>query len=194
MKRLCFVSVFVLLAFVAASVGAFAQKKGLKNFYSKEHKVGFRYLADWKAEAVQGAADDAPEFNVIAVVKPTKSAERAYRNTNYADASAELSVASVSEQQCQQKFPNPSEPPEVPHRLKIGNNIFYRVEQGEGATGHFYDTITYHTFHDGKCYQIATEVHTLNLMTLRDTDKSIRAVNDNQLGANLETVVRSLYF
>src|SRR5437588_8210548 len=138
MKRICFVSMFVLLASgVVASVGAFAQRGGLKNFYSNEHKVGLKYPAGWKAETAQGTADDAPEFSIIAVVGPTKRAERAYRKTNYGDASAEISVASVSEQQCKQKFPNPTEPPEVPHRIKLGNNLFYRIDQSEGAAGNF---------------------------------------------------------
>ena len=187
MKRICFMLLFTLLA-----GGVVASKSGWKNFYSKDQKVGFKYLANWRLEMESGPTADAPEFILIASVKPSKRAERAYRGTNYSEASTTLSVASVSEEQCKQKFPNPSEPPEVPRRIKLGNHMFYRVTQSEGAAGNFYDSTTYHTFHDGKCYQFVTVIHTLNI---NNFDKgTVKAFNDKKLSAEMRAIVRSLYF
>ena len=183
MKRICLLLVFALLA-----VGVVASKSRWKNFYSKESKVGFKYLAGWKLERGESSTADDQGFKEIATVN---TPEGAYPVTNFVGARATLSVASVPEATCK-KF-SPSTPDPSPRRrVKVGNNMFYRVTGSEGAAGHIIETRIYRTFHDGRCYQFDLELDQANM---GNYDKgTVRAVNDRKVFAKLEASVRWLYF
>ena len=183
MKRICLILVFALLA-----GGVVASKSRWKSFYSKESKVGFRYLAGWKLEPGASSTVDDQGFKEIATVS---TPEGAYAGTNFVEARATLSVASVPEATCQ-KFP-PSGVDSAPRRrVKVGNNMFYLVTGSEGATGHIIETRTYRTFHDGRCYQFDLALNKGN-MSFYDKG-TVRAINDRKVFASLEAIVRSLYF
>jgi hypothetical protein len=183
MKRICLVLVFTLLA-----GGVVASKSRLKNFYSKESKVGFKYLASWKFEPGESSTVDDQGFKEVATVS---TPEGAYARTNFVGARATLSVASVPETTCKQ-FPPSGDDASPRRRVGVGNNMFYLVTGSEGAVGHVIETRTYRTFHDGRCYQFDL---TLDVANMGNYDKgTVRAVNDRKVFANLEAIVRSLYF
>jgi hypothetical protein len=182
-KRICLVLVFTLLA-----AGAVSSKSKWKKFYSKESKVGFKYLANWKLEPGGGATDGDQGFKGIATVN---TPEGAYPGTNFGHARATLSVASVTEATCKQ-FPPPGGDSSPRRRVKVGNNMFYLVTDTDGGAGRLVETEIYRTFHDGMCYQFELEMSVGNM---GNYDKgTVREVNGRKVFANLEAMVRSLYF
>lgn len=183
MKRICLALALTLLA-----MGTVAAKGRWKNFYSREHRVGFKYFTNWKLKPGESSAETPQDFKGVASVSPPK---RAYRGTNFGDASVTLSVASVGEEACKQAATTAAEHSK-PRRVKMGRNWFYMVTGSEGAAGHFYESTIYRTFHDGRCYEFELITDILNIGNF---DKgTVRPVNDRKLSADLKAVVRSLYF
>jgi hypothetical protein len=183
MKRVCLVLVFTLLA-----GGVVASKSRWKNFYSKESKVGFKYLANWKLEPGDSSTVGDQGFKEIATVN---TPEGAYAGTNFGHARATLSVASMTEATCKQ-FPPSGGDSSPRRRVKVGNNMFYLVTGTDGGAGRLVDTEIYRTFHDGRCYQFDLEMSVANM---GNYDKgTVREVNGRKVFANLEAIVRSLYF
>jgi hypothetical protein len=183
MKRICLVLAFTLLA--TATVAA---KGRWKNFYSREHRAGFKYFANWKLKKGESSAEIPQDFKEVASVSPPK---RAYRGTNFGDASATLSVGSVSKETCKQASSTAAETSK-PRRVKMGHHWFYMVTGSEGAAGHIYDNTIYRTFHDSRCYEFEL---TMDILNIGNFDKgAVRPVNDRKLSADLKAVVRTLYF
>ena len=183
MKRICLALAFTLLA-----TGTVASKGRWKNFYSREHKVGFKYFANWKLKKGESSAETPQDFKGVASVSPL---QRAYRGTNFGDASATLSVGSVSKETCKQAS-STSTNPSKPRRVKMGHHWFYMVTSSEGAAGHFYESTIYRTFHAGRCYQFDFITDILNIGNF--DRRTVRPVNDRKLSADLKAVIRSLYF
>jgi hypothetical protein len=183
MKRICLALAFTLLA-----TGTVASKGRWKNFYSREHKVGFKYSADWRLKKGESSAMTPEDFKGVAKVSPPK---RAYRGTNLGDASATLSVGSVSEETCKQMTSIAAEQSK-PRRVRMGHNWFYMVTGSEGAAGHIYESTIYRTFHDGRCYQLDLIMDILNMGNF---DKgTVKQVNERKFSADFNSIVRSLYF
>ena len=182
-KRICLVLVFTFLA-----AGAVSSKSKWKIFYSKESKVGFKYLANWKLEPAESSTADDQGFKEVATVN---TPEGAYAGTNFGSARATLSVASMTEAACKQ-FPPSGGDSSPRRRVKVGNNMFYLVTGTDGGAGRFVETEIYRTFHDGRCYQFDLEMSVANM---GNYDKgTVREVNGKKVFANLEAMVRSLYF
>lgn len=184
MKRICLVLVFTLFAVGLAS----AQSSRLKNFYSKESKVGFKYPAKWKAVSEQNSTADEQGFKELVTVTIP---ERNYPGTNFVESYSRLAVASVPNSACK-KIPPSGANLSRQRRVNFGKNMFYMVTGSEGAAGSIFETETYRTFHNGRCYQFDLVLHTGNMGSY---DKgTVKEVNGKKVFANLEAIVRSLYF
>jgi hypothetical protein len=161
---------------------------GLRRFYSKESKVGFRYPAGWKFQpGVGSVAGD--NFSRLATVSMP---EKAYHRTNFREANATLSVGSISETACKEFWPDWQADKPKPRKVKLGNLVFYTVSGEEGAAGSFYNSRAYRTFYDGKCFEASLELQA-GLIAAYDPG-TVKAVNDKMIFNLLETVVRTLYF
>ncbi|HEX8889288.1 MAG TPA: hypothetical protein VF779_08920 [Pyrinomonadaceae bacterium] len=183
MKRICLALAFTLLA--TATVAA---KGGWKNFYSREHKVGFKYSANWKLTKSEGSTVATEDFKGVAGVSLSK---RAYRGTNLGDADATLSVGSISEETCKQMSSILADQSK-PRRVRMGHNWFYMVTGSEGAAGHLYESTIYRTFHDGRCYQFDL---VMNILNINNFEKgTVRQVDYGKFLADFKSMVRSLYF
>jgi hypothetical protein len=181
----------ILIGFAfAPTILSFGQQtaNGLRRFYNKESKVGFRYPAGWKFQPGDGSVGG-DSFSRLATVSMP---EKTYSRTNLREANATLSVGSISEAACKEFQPDwqPDQP--KPRKVRIGSLAFDTVSGEEGAAGTFYNRRAYRTFYDGKCYEVSLDLQ-MGLMAAYDPG-TVKKVNDKIIFNLLETVVRTLYF
>jgi len=161
---------------------------GLRRYYSKESKVGFRYPAGWKFQPGDASVAGDNFSRMATVSLPEKS----YPRTNFVEANATLAVGGISEAACKEFQPDRQADDPKPRKMRIGNLLYYTVSGAEGAAGSVYQTDGYRTFHDGKCYEVNLVLHTGNMGAY--DPGTVRAVNDKIVFNLLKTVVRTLYF
>ena len=181
----------ILIGFsIAPMMLSFGQQTagGLRRFYSKESKVGFKYPAGWKFQPGDGSVGG-DTFSRLATVSIP---EKAYPRTNFRDANATLSVGSISEAACKEFQPDYQSDQPKPRKVRIGSLAFYTVSGEEGAAGSFYNRRAYRTFYDGKCYEVSLDLQ-MGLMAAYDPG-TVKKINDKMIFNLLETVVRTLYF
>lgn len=159
---------------------------GLRRFYSKESKVGFRYPVGWKFQPGDGLVGG-DNFSRLAIVSLP---EKSYPRTNFREANATLAAGSISEADCKEFQPEVRS--DKPRKVRIGNIVFYAVTDEEGSAGTVYHRRAYRTFHDGKCYEMSLELQTGNMAAY--DPGTVKRVNDKTVFNLVETVVRTLYF
>ena len=181
----------ILIGFsIAPMMLSFGQQTagGLRRFYSKESKVGFRYPAGWKFQPGDGLVGG-DNFSRLATVSMR---EKAYPRTNFREANVTLSAGSISEATCKEFQPDYQSDTAGPRKVRIGNLMFYTVSGEEGSAGTVYHRRTYRTFQNATCYEVSLELQTGNLAAY--DPGAVKRVNDKMVFNLLETVVRTLYF
>ena len=125
-KRICLILVFTILA---SGMAAPQSRGGLRGYYNKEFKVGFRYPANWEFDDARKPVDDEPGFTLLAKVSPPESSFRGQLH----QASATIAVGTIGESACRVFTPPNSAESTKPVREKIGTITFYKVSSGDVA-------------------------------------------------------------
>jgi hypothetical protein len=180
---------FIMLLIIGSAVIATAQTAALKNYYNKENKVGFKYPAKWKLEA--GKTNDEGKRKSLVDLDPPAASIRG----QLSEASASLSVWASDLEACKTFKDEDTTPAgltreggkrDKPVTRKVGNLTFYLIAEWEGAAGTVAADDYYHTFRDGRCYELSfsTSGHDAS-----QPDRYQRAMDQNFKG-----ILRSLYF
>lgn len=180
---------WVLILVIASAGAASAQK----SFYDKTDKVGFKYPSRWKVEKPTGNAGGKDDFHEVAKVSMPAGA---YPRTNFDGGTATLYArplpAGATETRCVDLVQSGQESPKW-RVVKVGGKSFFRFDDDDGAAGHYFTRHTFMGSHGQRCYQVVLEVAEANADSLPKR-KGYKEVNTNAVLAQLETVVRSLYF
>ena len=175
---------FAALLIIAFVLIGTAQTTGLKDYYNKENKVGFKYPAKkWKMEKEESQYVSGEEsgFNLLADIRREDNA----LPENISEAEVSLKTAALDEPTCTaMKIDNLN--PYKTIAKKIGTRKFYYVETDDGSAGHISVTQFYRTFNDGRCYELA--------FTTFGENTRKRAQSNKIMDQQFNSILRSLYF
>jgi hypothetical protein len=162
----------------------------LKSYYNQENKIGFKYPANWKLDA--GKTADKGNRKTLVDLDPPAASLRG----QLVAAGASLNVWASDLAACKTFKDEDTTPAgltreggekDKPVTRKVGNLTFYLIAEFEGAAGTINTDDYYHTFRDGRCYELFFQTEYHNLTPKPDR---YRAAMDQHFKA----ILRSLYF
>lgn len=111
--------------------------------------------------------------------------------TNFGD--ARFSVGSSSEEVAIEECLIPTNGERAKGEVTINGVNFKKITLTEVGLGNYYDSTSYRTIHDGKCYVVEYTIHSVNLRNF-DPSQNIQEFDTEFVVETLESMVKSFKF
>lgn len=112
-------------------------------------------------------------------------------NTNFRE--AKFTVGSSADSEALTSCLVPTNGERAKGEVVINGALFKKITLSEGAAGNYYDTTSYRTIYNGKCYAIDYTIHSLNIRNY-SPEQNIQEFNTQAIVNILETMVQSFRF